>query len=171
MTCRPGHAPRHPDFETGNVASLSHGLFRARRAEAVAAEVEEIAEHVALRYPWTAAYVDERRSYARAVLDERDVRRYLDEVGVLDDRGRERSAVRTLDRFVGHARHCRAALGLTPASHAHLLRMVAEVVRLHPDRTAPLDASLDALLAEGRAALERGAERRDGPQGGTEETL
>ncbi len=46
-------------------------------------------------------------------------------------------------------------------AHARLLLTVAEVVRLHPDRIGPLDDSLDSLLAEGRAALERGSHGED----------
>ncbi len=163
MTCRPGHTPKHPDFAPGNTAATRHGVWSAGRAEQVAAEVEALAEEVAEQYPWTAAYGDERRAFARAVVDERDVRAYLDRVGPLDERHRERPAVRTAERFAAHAARCRAALGLSPTSHARLLVMVAEVVRLHPDRTGPLSGSLDALLAQGRAALERGAERHGEP--------
>src|ERR1700688_1830530 len=158
MTCRPGHAPRHPDFAPGNVVALKHGATPTpRRAEQVAAEVEALAEEVAIRFPWTGAFDDERRTYARAMLDVRDIRLYLDRVGILDDDDRERPAVRTLDRCLAHVRHSRAALGLTPQAHASLLVKVSEVSRLHPDRPSLLGESLDALLAEGRAALERGA--------------
>ena len=160
MTCRPGHSPRHPDFERGNQLARTHGVFVGNRAELVAAEVSEIAEQVADQYGWTAAYEDERRAYARAVVDERDLRSYLDQVGILDEHGHERPAVRTLERFHARAARCRTALGINPASHARILQMVADVVRRHPDRTgAPLSGSLDALLAQGRAALERRAER------------
>jgi len=53
-------------------------------------------------------------------------------------------------------------LGINPAAHARILEMLSEVVRRHPEHTG-LDGSLDALLVEGRAALERGAEREGGP--------
>jgi hypothetical protein len=161
MTCRPGHPPRHPDFERGNVASVKHNATSARRAEAVAAEVEAIAETVAKEYPWTAAYRDERLAYGRALVDERDVRAYLDRVGNLDEHFRERPAVRTLERFHGHAARCRAALGLNPAAHSRLLVTMTAIVRLHPDKT--VQAGLDALLSEGRAALERGSQRLQEP--------
>ena len=140
-------------------AAIRHGVFSGSRAERVAAEVEALAEQVAVRYPWTRPYDDERRSYARALLDEQSIRDYLDEVGHLDARKRERPAVRTLDRFHNHAESCRDRLGLNSASHARLLVMVSEVVKRHPDGAGPLESSLGPLLAEGRAALERGAER------------
>jgi hypothetical protein len=43
MSCRPGHPPRHPDFDQGNAAHLVHGANSPRaiaaRAEAVHAEL------------------------------------------------------------------------------------------------------------------------------------
>ena len=144
----------------GNQAARTHGAYAASRAAQVAAEVADVAEQVAERYPWTTPYVDERQAYARAVLDERTILAYLDEVGTLDEDHHERPAVRTAARFSARAARCRAALGLNPASHARILQMVADVVRRHPERTgAPLSDSLDALLAQGRAALERGTEQ------------
>jgi hypothetical protein len=138
---------------------VTHGLFLARRSEVVATEVEQLAEEVAVTFPWTAAYVDERRAYARALIDERDAREYLDQVGIFAEDGTERPAVRTAERFSGRAARCRTALGLSPMAHARLLALLSEVVRAHPERTDALDGSLDALLAEGRAALLRGSER------------
>jgi hypothetical protein len=41
VTCRPGHAPRHPDFEPGNELSLKFGGYSARRIGQRAAEVTE----------------------------------------------------------------------------------------------------------------------------------
>ena len=146
-----------PPFERGNQAAVTHGVFAANRSEMVQAEVEAIAEQVADRFPWTSGYEDERRAYARALCDEQTVRDYLDQVGPLDQHQHERPAVRTLERFSARAARCRAALGLSPMAHARLLALVAEVVRLHPDRSGPLDGSLDGLLAEGRAALMRGS--------------
>jgi hypothetical protein len=58
----------------------------------------------------------------------------------------------------------RNVLGINPGAHARILEMLSEVVRRHPERTSALDGSLDALLVEGRAALQRGAEREGGPQ-------
>jgi hypothetical protein len=149
-----------PPFTEGNEAGRRHGLYSARRAELVAAEVDDLAERVADQYPWTAGYGDERRAYARAFLDERDIRAYLDEHGFLDDDGAERPAVRALERFAARAARCRQVLGLSPMAHAKMLATVSTIVRRHPERTgAPLSDSLDALLSEGRRALERGAQR------------
>ena len=124
-------------------------------AEFVAHEVPEIAERTAQQYPWTRPYVDERTSYARAILDEEDIRRYLDDIGPLDENYEERPAVRTLARFRSHAAQCRRELGLTPMAHAKLLALVSEVIARHPERAGGLpDGSLDALVAQGRALLD-----------------
>ena len=144
-----------PPFEAGNEAAVKHGVWAADRSERVATEVAEIAASVATQFPWTAPYVDERLAYARAMVDERDIRAYLDDIGMLDDNHQERPAVRTLDRFSRIAARHRDALGLTPMAHARMLALVSEVVRRHPERAAEaLDTGLQALLAQGRAALE-----------------
>jgi hypothetical protein len=166
MTCRPGHPPRHADFEPGNQHAVVHGLFSARRAEVVAARVDEIAEQVAITYAWTAPYPDERASYARALVDEADAWAFVDSVGVFDDDGRERPAVRTAEKFAARASRARARLGLNPMAAARLMSLISGIVRSHPDRAgAPMTDALDALLAEGRAALERGAQRHQAGEG------
>jgi hypothetical protein len=153
-----------PPFQPGQQAALKHGTRVADRAEQVADQVEAIAAQVARQYPWTANYEADRLAYARAVVDERDVRTYLDRVGVVNSEGKPRPAVNTLERFAARAARLRSSLGITPTSHARLLQMVSDVVARHPDRT-PVDGSLDELLAEGRAALERGAPARLNPGG------
>ena len=95
------------------------------------------------------------------MLDEQSIRDYLDDVGMLDENHEERPAVRTLARFATIAASRRKDLGLNPMAHARLLALVAEVVRAHPDRAGALDEGLQALLAQGRAALEAGAARED----------
>ena len=60
---------------------------------------------LARTYPWTAAYADERRAYARALLDEQCIRDYLDEVGMLDEDHTERPAVRDAGEVLGHRGH------------------------------------------------------------------
>lgn len=157
-----------PPFSTGHTITLKHGAYRAERAEQIAKEVEQLAEHVAQTYPWTAAFPDERRVYARALIDEADIRTYLDAVGKLDEKGRERPAVRTLDRFWAHAERCRAALGIHPTSAARLLADLDKVVRRHPDRAGALGDSLNLLLAEGRAALQRSSSVESSQEGEVE---
>ena len=157
-----GYTRTHPPYEPGNRVAQRHGVWSTRRAQDVAEQVDELAEQVAEEYPWTRAYPDERRAYARALVDERDIQRYIDQVGgPLDEDGNERPAVRTLHRFSTIAASRRAALGLSPVAHARLLVLVAEVVRLHPERGGALEGSLDQLLAEGRAALDAGAHQAE----------
>jgi hypothetical protein len=152
-----------PPFEPGNEAAVTHGVWRAGRAEQIRERVEALAANVADAFPWTVPYELERAAYARAAVDEADVQAYLDAVGALDEHGSERSAVRTLERFASRAARCRAALGLSPDSHAKILRNVSEVVRRHPERSVgALAGPLEALLAEGRSALERGAGGAEG---------
>ena len=160
---QPARGYSRPPFEPNNEAAVTHGVLRAGRAEQIRARVEELAADVAESHPWTLGFEAERLAFARACIDEADLRAYIDTVGPLDEHGEERSAVRTLERFASRAARCRAALGLSPDSHAKILRNVSEVVRRHPQRgVGALAGPLEALLAEGRAALERGA---GGPEG------
>ena len=147
-----------PQVRPGERLAEKHGVWRSDRAEQVAAEVDALAAQLARTYPWTAAYADERRAYARALLDEQCIRDYLDEVGMLDEDHTERPAVRTLARFSGIAATRRKELGITPQAHARLLLTVSEVVRAHPERGAgALDGPLEDLLAQGREAWALGA--------------
>jgi len=143
-----------PQATKGNRLAEKHGVWSSDRSELVAAEVEQLADVLAEQFTWTAPYEAERKAYARAVLDEELIRSYLDQVGMLDQQGHERPAVRTLERFAGRAARCRHALGLNPMAAAKLLSLLSDVVRVHPDRAA--DTGLDALLAQGREALDRG---------------
>ena len=151
-----------PPVVVGNQLARKHGAWSARRSVEVAEQVETIADDVAAHYPWTRSYQDERLSYARAVVDEQSIRDYLDTVGLLDQDHVERGAVRTLHRFAARADRLRSTLGINPASHARILEMLSEVLRRHPEASGS-DGSLDALLVEGRAALQRGAERPVAP--------
>lgn len=57
--------------------------------------------------------------------------------------------MRTLARFAARADRCRNSLGINPASHARILEMLSEMVRRHPEHSDEVDATLDALLAQG----------------------
>ena len=60
MSCRPGHPPRHPDFEVGNSVALRHGAQSPRaiaeRAQQVHAELLTVAPW--LNEPWMAPGLD-----------------------------------------------------------------------------------------------------------------
>ena len=96
-----------------------------------------------------APYGAERKAYARAILDERDIRAYLDAVGMLDERapgapgGAHPGAVRRV------AASRRRELGLSPMSHARLLPSSPRWSGAHPDLTGGGRGGLDALLVEG----------------------
>ncbi|HTU38627.1 MAG TPA: hypothetical protein VMF35_11575 [Acidimicrobiales bacterium] len=162
----PARGYRWEAFGEGNTAARTHGLYQAGRAEQIRARVEELAAAVADSHPWTAGFEAERLAFARACVDEADLRAYLDTVGPLDEHGEERSAVRTLEKFSARAARCRAALGLSPASAAVILRNMAEVVRKHPcGSSGALAQPLAALMIEGRRALERGTQGRENVEG------
>lgn len=49
MSCRPGHPPRHPDFEPGNELSLVHG---ANSPRAIAARAQEVHAELLVAAPY-----------------------------------------------------------------------------------------------------------------------
>ena len=89
--------------------ALEYGTYPTDRAEIVREQVDALSEECARAFPWTRPYLDERRNYARAMVDTEDIRAYLDKVGMLDDKHHQRPAVRTLEMFV--ARHSTPATG------------------------------------------------------------
>lgn len=156
MTCRRGHAPKHPDFEPGNVLSLKHGAYSPTVIAEEAARV-----HAALleECPW----LDEPR-YMPSLM------RYLAAAG------REQLAHKALVNAAKFSprllESCTAAarlvwqmgdeLGLTPAGHARLKVLVVDAVSA--------EQSLADLVERGRQIREaRQAEfgnesHQDGPQ-------
>jgi hypothetical protein len=87
------------------------------------------------------------RAWARAEASVSLIAEYLDEHGLLGEDGRPRPAVETLLKFERLATTHRSRLGLDPSARARLERELAEAAKGRFD--------LEALLAEGRAALQR----------------
>lgn len=120
MSCRPGHAPRHPDFVAGNTAHLVHGADSPR---AIAARAEEVHEEL-LRYaPWVDQphYLPTVHRYLQAAAREALLHEFIAKVS--DEQGVHKVPVRTWEQVTAAARlaHSMAGdLGLTPMGEAKL---------------------------------------------------
>lgn len=120
MTCRKGHAPRHPDFEAGNTAHLVHGARSPRviaeRAAQVHAELLEVADWLEAEHfaPAVQRYLDAAATEA-LLMD--FIRQVTAEKGV------GKVPVRTWEQLTA-ARRLAAKLGqdlgLDPIGHARL---------------------------------------------------
>jgi hypothetical protein len=112
-------APRHPDFEPGNVVAFRHGSYSERaiaeRAKLVHASLLEVA-------PWCAEdrYLPSVNRYLQATARETLAHEALMAAGKLSTRLLETAtAAARLAWSMGDA------LGLTPAGHARLKLLVA----------------------------------------------
>jgi hypothetical protein len=147
MTCRPGHAAKHPDFATGNFDGERHGALSPRRVSPLAAEHARQTVEAA---PWLS-----RPAFARLVASLAWVEAQIDRVrtyiaergGPLDADGNPLPAANYLDRLEARASNLRARAGLDPLSLANLLRTTSELSDAHSADV------LEALRAEGRKLL------------------
>jgi hypothetical protein len=139
-------AVRHPDFEPGNQAHLTHGATSPRVIEARAADVHERLLEVA---PWLAEerYAPTVARYIRATAREMLAHEHLMAASKLSSRLLE--AATASSRL---AWQMGDALGLTPAGHARLKMLVAGGEHA--------EASLSDLIAEGRRIRQRAEERQ-----------
>ncbi len=121
MTCREGHAPRHEDFEPGNVVALKSGSRSQRVVDPLAAELVALAASDApwLREPKYRASVE---AWSRAEAQARLLHEWLLEHGLHDKEGRLRNAEQAMHRAETRAANARNALGLTPLASARLGR-------------------------------------------------
>ena len=142
-----------PPFTPGNMAHLMHGAV-SRRSVGPLADVLE--RQLAVAAPWTqaAAFAGSVRSWSWTEGQAALLRSWLDQHGVLDERGEPRAAASMLHRVESRLIKLRARLGLDPRSLATLLRDAASVARATGD-----EAVLDALEREGRAILEARAQQ------------
>jgi hypothetical protein len=145
VTCLPGHAPRHPDFEPGNTAAERHGAHSERRWRPLA---EELRARVIVDAPWLT-----RPSFAMALeawsvceAKARLVDDWLDANGLLDESGVPFAANTLADRLAARCITLRAQCGLDPVSFAKLLSTFATV--------PGADDALEQLKAEGRRLVE-----------------
>jgi hypothetical protein len=124
MTCRPGHSPRHPNFEPGNVIGLRHGAFSPRRVDPLAAE---LVRTVTADVDWLRD-CDRPSLWAWARVEARIqlVSEYLaDSGGDIGDDDTVRPAADLLTRLEAQASGMRSKLGFDPLSRARLGRDVS----------------------------------------------
>lgn len=121
MSCREGHAPRHPDFPVGNTLAVKSGARSPRVVEPLAAELVAVATEDA---PWLleGRYAATVQAWARAEAQARLLDAWLLEQGLHDDQGRLRNAEQALHRAETRAANLRTSLGLTPLAAARLGR-------------------------------------------------
>jgi phage terminase small subunit len=142
MTCRPGHAPRHPDFEGGNQLARTHGVWASDAAEEARRVVVDLLPAADIeRFPLVSLIF--ATAWVRWQRAEQDISRRGEMLG-------EGDAVRA-HPLLGVAARLRrdlldlaARFGLDPTSEAQLARDRAEASRSAVD--------LDEVLARGRAA-------------------
>jgi hypothetical protein len=151
VTCRPGHPPRHPDFEPGNVLALTHGAQSGRAIEARAAEVHEQLLELA---PWCDRphFLPSVSRYLQAAAREALLHSHI--VRLSADKGPGAVPARVWESATAATRlaHTLAGdLGLTPLGEARL-RAVAGTA-------AVTELSLADLMAQG-AEIRRAAEAR-----------
>ncbi len=124
MTCRPGHPPRHPDFEPGNVVAVKHGAWSPRRVDPLATElVEQVTSSVDWLRPCDSSAV---WAWARCEARVQLVTEFLmDHGGDLGADDATRRASDLLTRLEARAESLRSKLGFDPLSRARLGRDVA----------------------------------------------
>lgn len=150
----PARGYKWKDFEENNEAALVHGGRSISHARPIA---EALRPMVLDGAPWLAEpiYAGAVEEYlydeARALL----LRRYLDEVGHLNDEGEERSAARTYDRVQGRLNKHRTELGLTPRALGKILRDLNEVESATGD-----EEGAEAIRAEAARMLAAHLARR-----------
>jgi hypothetical protein len=147
MTCKPGHAPRHDDFGTGNTESLKHGADSPRTWRPLADRLE--AELLAER-PWLTGHRRTVKAWARTEAQVQLLGVWLDEHGLVDDAGEPRPAGHRLDRLETRAQSLRNDLAEPPMAMAKLLQALTStaVAGGAPDL-------LDGLKAEAAGFVER----------------
>lgn len=150
MTCREGHAARHPDFEPGNRLGLRHGAFSPAVLD----------EHVAEALP---AFLDDNphldepgfrlsvERFLRLEVRARLLHRYAAEVSA--DRGVDKVPARIWTEATAAdnaATKLGSQLGVDPLSRARIMRETADAGKNADGLTA-----IAALAEQGRAARER----------------
>ena len=144
MTCRPGHPPRHPDFEPGNVVAVKHGAWSPRHVDPLATElVEQVTTSVDWLRPCDSSAV---WAWARCEARVQLVTQFLmDHGGDLGADDATRRASDLLTRLEARAESLRSKLGFDPFS------VRASVVTL-PHRRSTLPASSQRALRSPLAA-------------------
>lgn len=142
-----GSRERDPrDFAPGNTLALRHGVWSPRRVDPVA---EAVIDAVLARRPDLERSPEALAAWARAEARCILFADHFAEIGLFDDKGKERPGLRFVTQFERLAADLRARLGLDPRSEAELVTAQAEAARDVVD--------LEAIRERGRQALRRRA--------------
>lgn len=145
---RPARGYTWEPFKPGHTLSMRHGAYSPRRVDPVAAELVEYAVEVA---PYLAdpGYALALHAWADAEARAQLLRAYVDEHGLLDEKGRPRPCVGDLHRFERRAAEARTRLGLDPLSRAKLGKDVTgaqvDLARLMAQAAHMVEASGDPV--------------------------
>lgn len=142
MTCRPGPPARHPDFEAGNQAARTHGVWASDATDEARRVVGDLLpEHDVVRFPLVALiFAETWIRWRRAVADIAQRGEMLGKGATAKPHpllGVEARLRRDLLDLVGR-------FGLDPRSEAQLAHDRADATRLAAD--------LDRVVERGRAA-------------------
>lgn len=142
---RPARGYSWPPFTDGNEAATTHGAHSERRWRPLADELISELRHDA---PWTArpAFRWTVEAWAAAQSKAALVDAWLDEVGLLTDKGTPRPANWLSDKLHARADTLRRELGISPAAFARLLSNFGTV----PGN----EDALEQLQAEDRRIIE-----------------
>jgi hypothetical protein len=126
MTCRPGHAPKWPDFEPGNVVALRHGAYSdqviEQRAELVRHQLFDLAPWLAQDPTFVVAVARFVRVEARSQLLAEAIATKAEKSGILSVGARMLEAATSTDRL---AAKLGDDLGLSPLGKARLKALTA----------------------------------------------
>jgi hypothetical protein len=154
MTCRPGHPPRHPDFEPGNSLSLIHGADSPR---AVAERAAEIHAELLVHAPYLneAKFLPAVSRYLSAAAREALLDSHIRAVSA--EKGTGAVSSRLWEQVTAAARlaaKLASDLGLDPIGHARIraLSVGAEAT----------EHGLTDLMAQGRAIRQARTDLGDG---------
>lgn len=152
-----------PPPPQGNRRAVTHGahaeVLPARLSAKAQAIAAELAVEAPVRGPDGGLPVYDReavRQLARCLVRLDDVGAYLDQHGVLDRRGKERSAARAERRLRGEAARWLAALGMTPTARARLGLDLARAADLATAMSEPDPVRRAAMLRQAGVDVEGG---------------
>ncbi len=142
MTCRPGHPPRHDDFEAGNTVAVRHGAYSERAIAAKAAEVHG-ALLAAAPYLADDKFMPAVNRYLQAAAREALLHNHIEKLSA--SKGAGSVPIRMWENATAAARlaaRLGSDLGLDPIGHARIRALSAGA--------GVAEASLDDMQAEGR---------------------
>jgi hypothetical protein len=171
MSCRPGHPPRHPDFEPGNALSLTHGASSPR-------VIAERAEQVHAELLTAAPYLDEERflpavaKYLQAAARESLLHQHI--LALSESKGAAAVPSRVWEQATAATRLAAklgSDLGLDPIGHARIRSLTAGATVDEASITELQERGREIrAAAKARNAIAAGAQVDQEPADGAEVT-